>query len=302
MIRAGRKRCLFFLHGGPPFSHRTVCLGLTFDLHHWAINRWTWLGLTICRDGGDDSVTVMFFWQCMIIANVEDKGLLQINNFPIPGLMIVILLFSRTTWNSTTSASWRLASRLLLSQGWKPPCQVLTFNSLILILCFWIWSSFNASTFSLTLYLDGEELEAELIEGQEEVISFGNILVAFFFIIASQSSRTLFQDDVTAFAKLDPTDRVQHVVCEAKNEVWRETEKLVKTCENLGDLRASTKWGFCSPGCDPSNLCQNCISPNAGANQTSKSSSTGRQEKKGLCRSLAHKCAIQDQMSQNYNP
>lgn len=47
---------------------------------------------------------------------------------------------------------------------------------------------------SLTLYLDGEELEAELIEGQEE-------------------------DDVTAFAKLDPTDRVQHVVCEAKNEV-----------------------------------------------------------------------------------
>ena len=79
--------------------------------------------------------------------------------------------------------------------------------------------SFYASTFSLTLYLDGEELEAELIEGQEEVISFGNILVAFFFIIASQSSRTLFQDDVTAFAKLDPTDRVQHVVCEAKNEV-----------------------------------------------------------------------------------
>ena len=26
-----------------------------------------------------------FFWQCMIIANVEDKGLWQITNFPIPG-------------------------------------------------------------------------------------------------------------------------------------------------------------------------------------------------------------------------
>jgi len=47
---------------------------------------------------------------------------------------------------------------------------------------------------SLTLYLDGEVLEAELMEEEGE-------------------------DDVTAFAKLNPTDRVQHVVCEAKNEV-----------------------------------------------------------------------------------
>jgi len=47
---------------------------------------------------------------------------------------------------------------------------------------------------SLTLYLDGEVLEAELMEDEGE-------------------------DDVTAFAKLEPTDRVQHVVCEARNEV-----------------------------------------------------------------------------------
>ena len=32
-----------------------------------------------------------------------------------------------------------------------------------------------------------------------------------------------FKDDVTAFAKLEPTDRVQHVVCEAKNEVRKVT-------------------------------------------------------------------------------
>ena len=27
------------------------------------------------------------------------------------------------------------------------------------------------------------------------------------------------KDDVTTFAKLEPTNRIQHVVCEAKNEV-----------------------------------------------------------------------------------
>ena len=32
-----------------------------------------------------------------------------------------------------------------------------------------------------------------------------------------------FKDGVTAFAKLEPTDRVQHVVCEAKNEVRKVT-------------------------------------------------------------------------------
>ena len=35
-----------------------------------------------------------------------------------------------------------------------------------------------------------------------------------------------FKDDVTAFAKLEPTDRVQHVVCEAKNEVRKRTKKM----------------------------------------------------------------------------
>jgi len=47
---------------------------------------------------------------------------------------------------------------------------------------------------SLTLYLDGEEMDAELMKEEGE-------------------------DDATALAKLEPIERVQHVVCEAKNEV-----------------------------------------------------------------------------------
>jgi len=49
-------------------------------------------------------------------------------------------------------------------------------------------------TASLTLYLDGEVLKSEQMKQEEE-------------------------DDVTTFAKLEPTNRIQHVVCEAKNEV-----------------------------------------------------------------------------------
>ena len=36
-----------------------------------------------------------------------------------------------------------------------------------------------------------------------------------------------FKDDVTAFAKLEPTDRVQHVVCEARNEVRKVTKMMI---------------------------------------------------------------------------
>ena len=32
-------------------------------------------------------------------------------------------------------------------------------------------------------------------------------------------SNLALKDDVTTFAKLEPTNRIQHVVCEAKNEV-----------------------------------------------------------------------------------
>jgi len=49
-------------------------------------------------------------------------------------------------------------------------------------------------TASLTLYLDGEVLKSEQMKQEEE-------------------------DDVTTFAKLEATNKIQHVVCEAKNEV-----------------------------------------------------------------------------------
>ena len=151
----------------------------------------------------------------MIIANVEDKGLRQITNFPIPGFndcdCDFVVFQDHLELHDFGTLKTRVTS--LAQPGLETPLPGFNFQQSESDPLFY------ASTFSLILYLDGEELEAELIEGQEEVISFGNILVAFFFIIASQSSRTLFQDDVTAFAKLDPTDRVQHVVCEAKNEV-----------------------------------------------------------------------------------
>jgi len=49
-------------------------------------------------------------------------------------------------------------------------------------------------TARLTLYLDGEVLQSEQMKQEGE-------------------------DDVTTFATLEPTNRIQHVVCEAKNEV-----------------------------------------------------------------------------------
>ena len=93
--------------------------------------------------------------------------------------------------------------------------------------------------FSLTLYLDGEELEAELMEKEDEVafkkkqihhllifLEFLSVCLYqdnfLFFCLSASISDSLtitFKDDVTAVAKLNPTDRVQHVVCEAKNEV-----------------------------------------------------------------------------------
>ena len=41
-----------------------------------------------------------------------------------------------------------------------------------------------------------------------------------------------FKDDVMAFAKLNPTDRIQHLVCEAKNEVRKVLKPKMKREKN----------------------------------------------------------------------